>query len=189
MARSAAFSELTERKRCRSRALRASEAELQSVINRTPFMLVRCGRDLRYRFVSEAYAHLIDCERDAVIGKSIDESDWPARFQCIAAAFYRCGSCKARPSISNATWNFRAAASAGSPSPTRPELDSRRECRRLDCPRFLTSPISAAANRRAGSSPTSSNRPTMRLSARILTASSSAGIPAPSVCSDIRPKK
>src|SRR6516164_9539787 len=66
------FQELTERKRAEE-ALRASEAELQSVINRTPFMLVRCGRDLRYLFVSEAYAHLIARERDAVIGKSIDE--------------------------------------------------------------------------------------------------------------------
>jgi PAS domain S-box-containing protein len=66
------FQELTERKRVEE-ALRASEAELQSVINRTPFMLVRCGCDLRYRFVSDAYAHLIDRERDAVIGKSIDE--------------------------------------------------------------------------------------------------------------------
>jgi PAS domain S-box-containing protein len=66
------FQELTERKRAEE-ALRASEAELQSVINRTPFMLVRCGRDLRYRFVSEAYAHLIAHERDEVIGKSIDE--------------------------------------------------------------------------------------------------------------------
>jgi len=66
------FQELTEVKRAEE-ALRASEAELQSVINRTPFMLVRCGRDLRYLFVSEAYAHLIAYERDAVIGKSIDE--------------------------------------------------------------------------------------------------------------------
>src|SRR5512135_294353 len=57
------FQELTERKRVEE-ALRASEAELQSVINRTPFMLVRCGCDLRYRFVSDAYAHLIDRERD-----------------------------------------------------------------------------------------------------------------------------
>ena len=40
------FQELTERKRAED-ALRASEAELQSVINRTPFMLVRCGRDHR----------------------------------------------------------------------------------------------------------------------------------------------
>jgi PAS domain S-box-containing protein len=66
------FQELTERKRAEE-ALRASEAELQSVINRTPFMLVRCGRDLRYRFVSEAYAHLTGHDRDAVIGKTIDE--------------------------------------------------------------------------------------------------------------------
>jgi PAS domain S-box-containing protein len=66
------FQELTERKRAEE-ALRASQAELQSVINRTPFMLVRCGRDLRYRFVSEAYAHLTDCGRDEVIGKTIDE--------------------------------------------------------------------------------------------------------------------
>jgi PAS domain S-box-containing protein len=66
------FQELTERKRAEA-ALRASEAELQSVINRTPFMLVRCGRDLRYRFVSEAYALLIDRGREEVIGKSIEE--------------------------------------------------------------------------------------------------------------------
>src|SRR5215467_13943604 len=66
------FQELTERKRAEE-ALRASEAELQSVINRTPFMLVRCGRDLRYRFVSEAYAHLIDRGRDEVVGHCIDE--------------------------------------------------------------------------------------------------------------------
>ena len=70
------FQEFTERKRAEE-ALRASEAELQSVINRTPFMLVRCGRDLRYRFVSEAYAQLIARERDEVIGKSIDEMIGP----------------------------------------------------------------------------------------------------------------
>jgi len=66
------FQELTERKRAEE-ALRASEAELQSVINRTPFMLVRCGRDLRYRFVSEAYAHHIGHERNEVLGKTIEE--------------------------------------------------------------------------------------------------------------------
>jgi PAS domain S-box-containing protein len=66
------FQDLTERKRVEE-ALRASEAELQSVINRTPFMLVRCDRALRYLFVSEAYAHLIDRGREEVIGKTIDE--------------------------------------------------------------------------------------------------------------------
>src|SRR5690242_2178155 len=76
------FQELTERKRVEE-ALRASEAELQSVINRTPFMLVRCGRDLRYLFVSEAYAHLIDRQRDEVIGKTIDEVIGPRGLQTL----------------------------------------------------------------------------------------------------------
>jgi PAS domain S-box-containing protein len=67
------FQELTERKRAED-ALRASEAELQSVINRTPFMLVRCSRDRRYRFISEAYAHLIGRRRDEVIGQTIEEA-------------------------------------------------------------------------------------------------------------------
>ena len=69
---SAGFQELTERKRAEE-ALRASEAELQSVIHRTPFMLVRCSRDLRYRFISEAYAQMIGHQRDEVIGKTIAE--------------------------------------------------------------------------------------------------------------------
>ncbi|MGB7079171.1 MAG: PAS domain S-box protein [Xanthobacteraceae bacterium] len=64
------FQELTERKRAEE-ALRASEAELQSLINRTPFMLVRCTRDLRYRFISEAYAKFIGRNRDEVIGQTI----------------------------------------------------------------------------------------------------------------------
>ena len=66
------FQELTERKRAEE-ALRASEAELQSVINRTPFMLVRCSRDMRYRFVSDAYAHLIGQTRAEILGKTISE--------------------------------------------------------------------------------------------------------------------
>src|SRR5271168_1358702 len=66
------FQELTERKRAEE-ALRASEAELQSVINRTPFMLVRCGRGLDYRFVSEAYAQMIGLKREDFIGKTIAE--------------------------------------------------------------------------------------------------------------------
>lgn len=66
------FQELTERKRAEE-ALRASEAELQTVINRTPFMLVRCSRDLRYRFISQAYAQLIGRRREDVLGKTIAE--------------------------------------------------------------------------------------------------------------------
>jgi PAS domain S-box-containing protein len=67
------FQALTERKRIEE-ALRASEAELQSVINRTPFMLVRCSRDLHYRFVSGAYAQLVGVRREEIIGKTIAEA-------------------------------------------------------------------------------------------------------------------
>jgi PAS domain S-box-containing protein len=67
------FQALTERKRIEE-ALRASEAELQSVINRTPFMLVRCSRDLQYRFVSQAYAQLVGVPREQIIGKTIVEA-------------------------------------------------------------------------------------------------------------------
>ena len=76
------FQELTERKRVED-ALRASEAELQSVINRTPFMLVRCTRDLRYRFISEAYAQMICRQRDEVIGKTIAEMLGTAGFDTL----------------------------------------------------------------------------------------------------------
>jgi PAS domain S-box-containing protein len=67
------FQALTERKRIEE-ALRSSEAELQSVINRTPFMLVRCSRDLHYRFVSQAYAQLVGVPRERIIGKTIAEA-------------------------------------------------------------------------------------------------------------------
>ncbi len=67
------FQELTERKRAEE-ALRASEAELQSIINQTPLMLVRCSRDMRYRFISRAYAQLIGRRREDVLGKTIAET-------------------------------------------------------------------------------------------------------------------
>ncbi|HZR60375.1 MAG TPA: PAS domain-containing protein [Xanthobacteraceae bacterium] len=67
------FAEFTERKRAEDE-LRASEAELQTVINRTPFMLVRCSRDLRYRFISQAYAEWVGRPREEVLGKTIAET-------------------------------------------------------------------------------------------------------------------
>jgi PAS domain S-box-containing protein len=67
------FQELTERKLA-EQALRESEAELQSVINRTPFMLVRCGRDMRYRFISRAYAQWLGYPREEIVGKTITEA-------------------------------------------------------------------------------------------------------------------
>src|SRR5438045_9669564 len=53
-----AIIDLRER-RTAEEALRAKEAELETIINRTPFMLTRCTRDLRFRFVSRTYAEML----------------------------------------------------------------------------------------------------------------------------------
>jgi PAS domain S-box-containing protein len=52
-------------------ALREREAELEIIIDRTPFMLIRCSPDLRYRFVSAAYAEMIGRRPEELVGKSI----------------------------------------------------------------------------------------------------------------------
>ena len=54
-------------------ALRAKEASLERVINQTPFMLTRCSRDLRYRFVSQTYAEMIGRQASDIAGKTIVE--------------------------------------------------------------------------------------------------------------------
>jgi PAS domain S-box-containing protein len=64
--------DLTDRRRVED-VLRARRAELEAVINRTPFMLIRCGRDLRYRFVSEAYAQMLGRRPADLVGKPIVE--------------------------------------------------------------------------------------------------------------------
>jgi PAS domain S-box-containing protein len=53
--------------------LRARERELQSIIDQTPFMLMRCTRDLRYRFMSHSYAAMLGLRPDDAIGKTIAE--------------------------------------------------------------------------------------------------------------------
>ena len=63
---------ITGRKR-REEALHAQEAELEQIINQTPFMLTRCTRDLRYQFVSRAYAEMIGRRPEQVAGKLIVE--------------------------------------------------------------------------------------------------------------------
>jgi PAS domain S-box-containing protein len=52
-------------------ALRARGAELEAVIDGTPFMLARLGRDMRYRFISSAYARMIARRSEHVIGKHV----------------------------------------------------------------------------------------------------------------------
>ncbi|PYK03317.1 MAG: hypothetical protein DME63_03655 [Verrucomicrobia bacterium] len=54
-------------------ALRAKEAELEAIINRTPFMLTRCTRDLRFRFVSRTYAEMLGRPAEEITGKPIIE--------------------------------------------------------------------------------------------------------------------
>src|SRR5881227_3435574 len=67
-----AIIDLRERKMAEE-ALCAKEAELEAIINRTPFMLTRCSRDLRYRFVSRAYAEMLGRTPEEIAGKPIVE--------------------------------------------------------------------------------------------------------------------
>ncbi|MBV9332167.1 MAG: PAS domain S-box protein, partial [Alphaproteobacteria bacterium] len=53
------------------KALRARSAE--AVIDGTPFMLARLGRDMRYRFISRAYAQMIARRSEDVIGKHVSD--------------------------------------------------------------------------------------------------------------------
>ncbi len=49
------------------------EAEQRKIIDSTPFMLARCSRDLRYLFVSRAYAEMIGRTPEQVLGRPIVE--------------------------------------------------------------------------------------------------------------------
>jgi PAS domain S-box-containing protein len=47
--------------------------DLEAMLGNTPFMLTRCSRDLRYLFVSRAYAEMIGRRPDEVVGRPIVE--------------------------------------------------------------------------------------------------------------------
>jgi PAS domain S-box-containing protein len=86
----AAFAAASEALRARAQerdraeqALRTREADLQAVVNRTPFMLARCSRDLRYRFVSDGCAKLLGRKPEEIIGKPIAEVMGEAAFNTI----------------------------------------------------------------------------------------------------------
>jgi PAS domain S-box-containing protein len=53
--------------------VRTNEEELEAIVNRTPFMLTRCSRDLHYRFVSSSYAEMIGKKPEDVAGRPIVE--------------------------------------------------------------------------------------------------------------------
>jgi PAS domain S-box-containing protein len=64
-------------------ALRAREADLELVINQTPFMLTRCSRDLRYQFVSRTYAEMMGRQPADIVGKAIVEIMGQEGFEAI----------------------------------------------------------------------------------------------------------
>jgi PAS domain S-box-containing protein len=53
--------------------VRAKQEELETVLGGTSFMLTRCGRDLRYRFISESYGQMLGLRPKDVIGKTVGE--------------------------------------------------------------------------------------------------------------------
>ena len=67
-----AIVDLTEREAAES-ALREKEAELEQIVTQTPFMLTRCTRDLRYRYVSQPYAKMVGRTSEEIAGKPIVE--------------------------------------------------------------------------------------------------------------------
>jgi PAS domain S-box-containing protein len=70
-----------------SQALRDREAELEAVINRTPFMLARCSRDFRYRFVSKSFAEMLGRKPEDIIGRPIIEIIGAEAFKTVLPHF------------------------------------------------------------------------------------------------------
>lgn len=67
------FEQLAGRLRANEVSLREREVELQTIIYRSPFMLVRVSRELRYRFISQAHADVTGRKPDEVVGKTMRE--------------------------------------------------------------------------------------------------------------------
>jgi PAS domain S-box-containing protein len=57
--------------RTQSRTARGTADHWQRVLAQTPFLLTRCSTDLRYLFVSDAYARMLGRRADEIIGKPI----------------------------------------------------------------------------------------------------------------------
>lgn len=67
------FEQIAKKLRANEASLREKEAELESIIYRTPFMLIRLDRDLRYHFISHAYLEMTGRRPDQVIGKRMSD--------------------------------------------------------------------------------------------------------------------
>ena len=53
--------------------LRAHDMQLETVLQLTPFMITRCSRDLKYEFVSDAYAAMLGVTVQQIEGRAIVE--------------------------------------------------------------------------------------------------------------------
>ena len=67
-----AIVDLTQRKATEA-ALQEKETQLDLIVTQTPFMLTRCSRDLRYRYVSRAYAEMLGRKPEEIAGKKLVE--------------------------------------------------------------------------------------------------------------------
>jgi len=77
------FGQLAKKLQDNEASLREKEAELESIIYRTPFMLIRLDRDLRYRFISHAYLELTGRRPEHVVGKRLVDVLGDKDFQAI----------------------------------------------------------------------------------------------------------
>jgi PAS domain S-box-containing protein len=59
------------------------EAQLESILYRTPFMLIRLDRNLRYRFISQAYLEMTGRRPEQVMGKRLSDILGDKDFQAI----------------------------------------------------------------------------------------------------------
>jgi PAS domain S-box-containing protein len=77
------FEQLAKKLRQNEASLRSKEAELESIIYRTPFMLIRLDRDLRYHFISQAYLEMTGRRPEQVLGKRLSDVLREKYFQAI----------------------------------------------------------------------------------------------------------
>ena len=77
------FERLANKLRQNEASLRDKEAELKSIIYRTPFMLIRLDPDLRYRFISHAYLEMTGRRPEQVVGKRLPDVLGEKDFQAI----------------------------------------------------------------------------------------------------------
>jgi PAS domain S-box-containing protein len=77
------FEQIAKKLRENEASLRDKEAQLESIIYRTPFMLIRLDKDLRYRFISHAYLEMTGRRPEEVVGKRLSDILGDKDFQAI----------------------------------------------------------------------------------------------------------